>query len=57
MVEVSQDALDRLAQYWGRAEIMRRHFQDFIESYGGMSEAVAKGNGLRLEGASNNTRS
>jgi len=49
MAEISQETYDRLAQYWGRAQIMRRHFQDFIESYGGMSEAVAKGNGLRLE--------
>ena len=49
MAEVSQEALDRLAGYWGRAQIMRRHFQDVIDSYGGISEAVAKGNGLRLE--------
>jgi hypothetical protein len=49
MAEVSQEALDRLAGYWGRAQIMRRHFQDFIDSYGGINKAVAKGNGLRLE--------
>jgi len=49
MAEVSQEALDRLAGYWGRAQIMRRHFQDFIDSYGGIKKAVAKGNGLRLE--------
>ena len=49
MAEVSQDAFDRLAGYWGRAQIMRRHFQDFIDSYGGIKKAVAKGNGLRLE--------
>jgi hypothetical protein len=49
MAEVSQEALERLAGYWGRAQIMRRHFQDFINSYGGIRKAVAKGNGLRLE--------
>jgi hypothetical protein len=49
MVEISQDALERLAQYWGRAQIMRRHFQDYVDSYGGMSGAVAEGNGLRIE--------
>jgi hypothetical protein len=49
MAEVSQEALERLAGYWGRAQIMRSHFQDFIDSYGGIRKAVAKGNGLRLE--------
>jgi|EndMetStandDraft_8_1072994.scaffolds.fasta_scaffold607897_2 hypothetical protein len=49
MVEVSQQAFDRLAEHWGRAQIMRRHFQDFIELYGGLSKAVGKGNDLRLE--------
>jgi hypothetical protein len=49
MAEVSQEALERLAGYWGRAQIMRRHLQDFINSYGGIRKAVAKGNGLRLE--------
>ena len=44
MAEVSQEALDRLAGYWGRAQIMRRHVQDFIDSYGGIKKAVAKGN-------------
>ena len=28
---------------------MRRHFQDYIDAYGSISEAVAKGNGLRVE--------
>jgi hypothetical protein len=28
---------------------MRRHFQEFIDSYGGIPGAVAMGNGLRLE--------
>jgi hypothetical protein len=34
---------------WGRAQLMRRHFNDFINSHGGIRKAVAKGNGLRLE--------
>jgi hypothetical protein len=49
MAEISEEAYYRLAQYWGRAQIMRRHFQDFTDFYGGIPAAVAKGNGLRIE--------
>jgi hypothetical protein len=49
MTEFSEEAYYLLAQYWGRAQIMRRHFQEYIDSYGGIPGAMSKGNGLRLE--------
>jgi hypothetical protein len=47
--KIPEEALNRLAEYWGRAQIMRRHFQDYINSHGGIPRAVAEGNGLRLQ--------
>jgi hypothetical protein len=49
MTEISEEAYYRLATYWGRAQIMRRHFKDFTDYYGGIPGAVANGNCLRLE--------
>lgn len=50
MAEVSEEAYYRLAQYWGRAQIMRALFNGLIDEHNGEIEAVIQeGYGLRLE--------
>jgi hypothetical protein len=50
MVDVSADALDRLAQYWGRAQIMRDLFNDLIDAHDGeIGKVIDEGYGLKLE--------
>jgi hypothetical protein len=50
MADVSEEAYYRLAQYWGRAQIMRGLLHGLIEEHGGdIQKVMDDGYGLRLE--------
>ena len=49
MTEITQEAYDRLAQYWGRAQIMRGLLDDLIEANDRIEKTLEAGYGLRLE--------
>jgi hypothetical protein len=50
MTAISEEAYYRLAQYWGRAQIMRGLMHNLIDEHGGdIQQVMDEGYGLRLE--------